>query len=73
MKRILVLAGLMVVIGNVQAQPKQFQKADGKKTETIAAENLVKQLMENAEVTGLSIAIINDNKPVYVKAFGYKN
>ena len=29
--------------------------------------------MDTAEVTGLCIGIINDNKPAYVKAYGYKN
>lgn len=55
------------------AQPKQFQKADGKKIDSKQAEALITDLMQQAEVTGLSVAVINDNKPLYVKAFGFKN
>jgi CubicO group peptidase (beta-lactamase class C family) len=73
MKRILILAGFISMVGSLIAQPKQFQKADGKKMETAVAENIIKQLMDEGEVTGLGISIINDNKPVYVKAFGFKN
>jgi CubicO group peptidase (beta-lactamase class C family) len=36
-------------------------------------EATVEQLMKKAGVTGLSCAVINDGKIVYVKAFGYRN
>ncbi len=29
--------------------------------------------MDNGEVTGLCIGIVNNDKPVYIKSFGYKN
>lgn len=33
----------------------------------------IRQLMDTARVTGLTIAVFNNNKPVYTKAFGYAN
>jgi CubicO group peptidase (beta-lactamase class C family) len=33
----------------------------------------IEQLMRETPVMGLSVAVIKNNKPVYVKAFGLKN
>src|SRR5215218_614828 len=33
----------------------------------------IQQLMTDAHVTGLAVAVFNNNKPVYEKTFGYKN
>src|SRR6476469_1497304 len=33
----------------------------------------IQTLMQEAHVTGLAIAVFNNNKPVYEKTFGYKN
>ncbi|MBY0481543.1 MAG: beta-lactamase family protein [Chitinophagaceae bacterium] len=62
---------LCTFIGN--AQPKQILRADGKKIESKSIDELVSTLMDKAEVTGLGISVINDNKPVFVKVYGYKN
>ncbi|OYU56628.1 MAG: serine hydrolase [Chitinophagaceae bacterium BSSC1] len=73
MKKIVLLVSGCLFLQVIQAQPKQFQKADGKKIDTKLAEAQITDLMQQAEVTGLSVAVINDNKPLYVKAFGFKN
>jgi len=36
-------------------------------------DNKIKQLMNDASVEGMAISVFNNNKPVYHKAFGYKN
>ncbi|HEY0680200.1 MAG TPA: serine hydrolase domain-containing protein [Chitinophagaceae bacterium] len=36
-------------------------------------DNKIRQLMREAAVAGMTISIFNDSKPVYHKAFGYKN
>src|SRR5688572_15730518 len=33
----------------------------------------IRQLMKDASVEGMAISVFNNNKPVYHKAFGYKN
>src|ERR1700744_4829898 len=33
----------------------------------------INRLMETAKVTGLCISILNNNRPVYTRAFGYAN
>ena len=58
---------------------KSFRKQEAERLpvryedETKQAEAQIMDLMQQAEVTGLSVAVINDNKPLYVKAFGFKN
>ncbi len=73
MNKFLLLSYLVLSSFVCLAQPKQLLKVDGKKIDSKSIDELVSTLMENAEVTGLGISIINDNKPVFVKTWGYKN
>ncbi len=50
-----------------------LKKLDGSSLSTAELEAFVEQIMEKADVTGLSCAILNDSQIVYQKAFGYKN
>jgi len=52
---------------------QQIKKLDGSLISKTAIDKTIKHLMDTADVTGLNIAIINDNKVVYIKSFGYKN
>lgn len=50
-----------------------IRRIDGSK---ISSQNLtseIKQIVEDAKITGLSVAIINDNRVVYQNFFGVKN
>jgi CubicO group peptidase (beta-lactamase class C family)/pimeloyl-ACP methyl ester carboxylesterase len=55
------------------AQQKQISTPDGKMLSSSAIDKIISKLMDTAEVTGLCLGIINGNKPVYVKSYGYKN
>lgn len=55
------------------AQVKQIKRIDGISISTMAIDDLMKRLMDTAEVTGVCLGIINDNKPVYVKTYGFKD
>ena len=46
---------------------------DGASITTDELEVFIEQIMQKANVAGLSLAIINDSQVVYQKAFGYKN
>lgn len=50
-----------------------LQRLDGSSISTTEIERTVNRLMRGARVTGLSLAILNDNKVVYVKSFGFRN
>ena len=64
---------LFVLLLFSKAQGQQIT-CPGKKTfSSIAIDKIVTKLMDTGEVTGLCLGIINDDKPVYVKSYGYKN
>ena len=50
-----------------------LKKLDGNSISTVQLEAFVEQVMEKADVAGLSLAVINDSQIIYQKAFGYKN
>ncbi len=55
-------------------QPKaSLKKLDGKSISTAELKTFIEDIMEKADVAGLSCAIINDSQVVYRKAFGNRN
>ena len=50
-----------------------LKKLDGNSISTVQLEAFVEQVMEKAEVAGLTLAVINNSQIVYQKAFGYMN
>ena len=74
MKKIFLLLIFIAFVFDISlAQQKQINKPDGKIISTDEVDKTIKQLMDTAEVTGLCLGIINDNKIAYVKTYGYKN
>lgn len=73
MKQSLLLVYLSFLAFSAQSQLRQIKRIDGSSISTAHIDELVKQLMDTAEVTGLCLGIINDNKPVYVKTYGFKD
>ncbi len=60
-------------VGFIAAQSKQIHRPDGKVISTGTIDKTIMKLMDTAEVTGLCLGIVNDNKVAYVKTYGYKN
>jgi CubicO group peptidase (beta-lactamase class C family) len=54
-------------------QTRQIYRPDGKVIDTITINGTVKKLMDTAQVTGLCLGIINDNKVAFVHGYGFKN
>ena len=48
-------------------------RLDNTRITTKQLDNKIRQLMKEASVTGMAVSIFNNNKPVYHKAFGFKN
>ncbi|MFT3934644.1 MAG: serine hydrolase [Chitinophagaceae bacterium] len=67
-----VLCSLLLFIMSFVAI-SQIKKPDGKSLSPAVVDQLVTDLMKKAEVTGLSLGIINNNRPVFIKAYGFKN
>ena len=55
------------------AQPKQFRRADGQKIDSRYVDSVARKLLDTAQLTGLQLSIINDNKIVFANSYGYRN
>ena len=71
-KTIIILLSFMLPISTF-AQNIQLKRLDGSRISTSEVDQTVTRLMREAHVTGLSLAILNDNKIAYVKSFGLRN
>jgi len=65
--------GLFLLFNLTFAQTQQIKKFDGTKILVSEIDNTLKYLMDAANVQGLSVAILNNNKTVFIKSYGYKN
>ncbi|MBS1529228.1 MAG: serine hydrolase, partial [Bacteroidetes bacterium] len=71
MKRFILVVPAILIILHVSAQT--VKGPDGGSMTGRAIDQVVKKLMDTADVTGLCIGIVTDNRPVYIQAYGYKN
>ena len=71
MKKLACFLIVLLIAGTTIAQ--QIKRADGKTISTATIDDIVKKLMNKGDVMGLQIGIINNNKPAYIKSYGYKN
>lgn len=55
------------------ASAQQIVRLDKTRISAKTLDQKVQTLMQEGHVTGLAIAVFNNNKPVYEKTFGYKN
>ncbi|MBX7171435.1 MAG: beta-lactamase family protein [Pyrinomonadaceae bacterium] len=54
-------------------QAQQIKQINGNKISTAEVDRIVTDLMAKAKVTGLALSILNENRTVYTKSYGYKN
>lgn len=55
------------------AQQNTIERLDGSKISFSEIDSTVKRLMDAATVQGISLAVINKNKTVFIKSYGYRN
>ncbi|MBK6363434.1 MAG: beta-lactamase family protein [Saprospiraceae bacterium] len=72
MKYILTI-GLLFLMKLSFGQAQSITKLDETKVLISEIDKKVKYLMEGANVEGVGIAVLNDNKTVFIKSYGYKN
>jgi CubicO group peptidase (beta-lactamase class C family) len=68
-----ILVGLLIFFNFSFGQTQQIRKLNGSIITTSEIDKTILQLMDTANVQGLCISILNDNKTIYTKAYGYKN
>ena len=72
--KIVILAGILLLcLTSTFGQNQQIKQLNGKKISTIEIDRIVLDLMSKAKVTGLGLSILNHNRTVYTKSYGYKN
>lgn len=72
MKKILNTGILLLFIHSI-LYAQAVKTPGGKKLSTGSIDAIVKKLMDTADVTGLCVGIINNNRIAYVKGYGYSN
>ena len=70
---LVVVVVLTLTIWGVPASAQKIHRLDGSTISEKDADATIKRLTKAANVTGIAVAIINDNKIVYIKGFGYRN
>jgi CubicO group peptidase (beta-lactamase class C family) len=64
---------LFLITTSVFGQIKEIRKLDGSTTTTKEIDQIVTKLMDNANVQGLNLALLNNNKIAYIKSYGFRN
>ena len=73
-KKLILVIGLILLYSQINfAQSNQIKKLDGSNIASSEVDKIITYLMDTAKVDGVSLSIFNDNKPVYIKTYGYKN
>ncbi len=67
--RVKILFGFLSLYCLAFAQQRPIKKIDGSTIAIQAADSTILRLMSAAKVTGLGLAIINDNRIVYEKTY----
>jgi CubicO group peptidase (beta-lactamase class C family) len=73
MKRLRGMAILLIATSLSFAQVRPIRNLAGGTVETAEIDKTIVDLMAAAKVTGLGLAILNDNRIAYVKAFGFRD
>lgn len=69
----ILLFSLFILTNPTFSQDKEIKRLNGSKIKTTEIDRIIAQLMDTANVQGLSIGILNDNKIEFIKSYGYKN
>lgn len=65
--------GLLVLFSPAFGQNQQITRLDGSTVSTGEIDRTVQRLMDAANVQGVSLAILNNKKTVFIKSYGFKN
>jgi len=63
----------VLLFQSATGQEKKIERLDGSKLSVSQVDSIVKTLMDAANVQGLDLAILNNKKVVFIKAYGSKN
>lgn len=64
---------LVLITSHLHAQTNTIKRLDGSSITVTDIDRTVNKVMAGANVQGLGLAVLNNNKTVFVKTYGYKN
>lgn len=67
------MLGLLFLFNLAFGQDLPIRRLDGSKISAMEIDQTVNRLMAAANVHGLNLAILNNNKTVFIKSYGFKN
>jgi CubicO group peptidase (beta-lactamase class C family) len=73
MRLLSVLFSLLFSIISAYSQTSEIKRVNGDTISDFEVDQIVSELVGSANVTGLCLAVLNENELVYLKTFGYKN
>src|ERR1700733_3240935 len=68
-----VLLAVLLAVCSFCSTAQQITRLDGSHLSLPQADSIVTNLMRDGHVMGLCISVLNNNRPVYIRAFGLKN
>jgi CubicO group peptidase (beta-lactamase class C family) len=71
--KIKIFVVLLMTSSVLFGQDKQVTRLDGSKISSVDIDKTVTRLMDAAHVQGLNLAILNNNKTVFIKSYGFRN
>src|SRR6202167_5506598 len=72
-RQLMVAIAVLAVAAATLAQEKEIKRLDGSSIKPAAIDETVRKLMVAAEVPGVGLALFNDGKIVYLKAYGERD
>lgn len=70
---LLFAAAILVTATSAAAQPTELRRLDGSRIKLVEVDEAATRLMKAAEVTGLGLAVFDQGKIVYLKAYGLRD
>ena len=67
------ILGLLLITHFAYGQNEHVKRLDNSKITVSEIDLIVKRLMDTAHIQGLGLSILNNNKPVFIKSYGFKN
>jgi CubicO group peptidase (beta-lactamase class C family) len=68
----MICMGMLIFPAAIKAQNQRYFTVDGQKKGIESFDAEIKKMMDDVGIPAMSLAVIDDNKVVYYKAYGYK-
>jgi CubicO group peptidase (beta-lactamase class C family) len=64
---------LICLVNELTGQKESIVRLDGSRISFAEADSIVRSLVDTADIHGLCLSVLNNNKAVFIKSYGYRN